>query len=131
MDPSHVERQYDSVIERVCSDGSHDWFVGGRTLVLKRAFVDDVHHARLRDTIGELDLPLLVLHSPADDTVDIANAGQIFREARHPRSFVSLEGADHLLTARGQAQRAARIISAWADLYVHESRPAGMGKTSG
>lgn len=107
------------------SDGSHEWFVGGKTLVLKRAFVEDVRRAHLRDRIGELDLPLLVLHSPTDNTVDIANAGEIFSEARHPRSFVSLEGADHLLTARGQAQRAAHIISAWADQYIHGSQPAG------
>ena len=63
-------------------------------------------------------LGLLVMHSPTDSTVDISNAGEIFREARHPRSFVSLEGADHLLTAPGQAKRAARIISAWADQYL-------------
>ncbi|MFD5393397.1 hypothetical protein ACFWJW_04040 [Streptomyces sp. NPDC127097] len=75
--------------------------------------------AHLRDRIGELDLPLLVLHSPNDNTVHIDNTGEIFREARHPRSFVPLEGADHLLTARGQAQRAAHIISAWADQYLH------------
>ena len=124
VDPSHVERQYDAVMDRVLSEGSHEWFVGGRTLVLKRAFVDDVHHARLRERIRELHLPLLVLHSPTDDTVDIANAGEIFREAPHPRSFVALDGADHLLTARGQAQRAAHIISAWADHYIHGSRPA-------
>ncbi|WP_369368036.1 hypothetical protein AB5L52_39090 [Streptomyces sp. CG4] len=79
-------------------------FVGGRTLVLKRAFVDDVHQARLRYRIRELHLPLLVMHSPTDNTVDVANAGEIAREARHPRSFVSLAGADHLLTARGQAR---------------------------
>ncbi|AXL92896.1 osmotically inducible protein OsmC [Streptomyces sp. CB09001] len=124
VDPSHVERQYDTVMDRVLSDGAHEWFVGGRTLVLKRAFVDDVHHARLREQIRELRLPILVLHSPIDNTVDIANAREIFQEARHPRSFVSLEGADHFLTGRGQAQRAARVISAWADQYVHESRPA-------
>lgn len=124
VDPSHVERQYDAVLDRVLSEGAHEWFVGGRTLVLKRAFVEDVRRARLRERIGELNLPLLVLHSPTDDTVDIDNAGEIFREARHPRSFVSLEGADHLLTARGQAQRAAHIISAWADQYIHGSRPA-------
>jgi putative redox protein len=63
-DPSHVERQYDAVMERVLREGSHEWFVGGRTLVLKRAFVDDVHQARLRDRIRELHLPLLVTHSP-------------------------------------------------------------------
>jgi putative redox protein len=117
-DPRTVERQYDAVVDRVISDGSHEWFVGGRTLVLKRAFVDDVRQARLRDRIRELNRPLIVLHSPTDDTVDIANAGEIFREAQHPRSFVSLEGADHLLTARGQAKRAAHIISAWADQYI-------------
>lgn len=128
VDPSHVEGQYDAVVDRVLSEGSHEWFVGGRTLVLKRAFVDDVRQSHLRERIRELNLPLLVLHSPTDDTVDIDNAGEIFREARHPRSFVSLEGADHLLTARGQAQRAARIISAWADQYIHGSLPGG--KTS-
>ena len=61
---------------------------------------------------------LLVMHSPTDNTVGIANASEIFRAARHPRSFVSLEGADHLLTGRDQAKRAARIISAWADPYL-------------
>jgi len=124
-DPSHVEAQYDAVMDRVLSEGSHEWFVGGRTLVLKRAFVDDVHRARLSERIRELRVPLLVLHSPADKTVDIADAGEIFRQAHHPRSFVALEGADHLLTARGQAQRAAHIISAWADQYIHTARPAG------
>ncbi|MBF9072647.1 alpha/beta hydrolase family protein [Streptacidiphilus fuscans] len=121
-DPSHVEHQYDAVVERVLSEGQHEWFVGGRTLLLKRAFVDDVRQSRLRDRIRDLNMPLLVMHSPTDDTVDIANAGEIFRLAQHPRSFISLEGADHLLTARGQAQRAARIISAWADQYIHASR---------
>ncbi|MEU2624410.1 alpha/beta fold hydrolase [Streptomyces sp. NPDC007157] len=124
-DPSHVEHQYDAVVDRVLSEGQHEWFVGGRTLVLKRAFVEDVRRARLHERVREMDQPLLVMHSPTDDTVDIANAGEIFRMARHPRSFVSLEGADHLLTARGHAQRAARIISAWADQYIHASRPAG------
>ena len=63
-------------------------------------------------------LPLLILHSPTDNTVGIENASEIFRLARHPRSFVSLEGSDHLLTARGQDHRAGRIIGAWADAYL-------------
>ncbi|WP_030903350.1 alpha/beta hydrolase family protein [Streptomyces sp. NRRL F-5126] len=128
-DPSHVEKQYDQVMDRVLAEGAHEWFVGGRTLLLKRAFVEDVHRARLRERIEQLDLPLLVLHSPTDATVDISNAGQIFREARHPRSFVSLEGADHLLTAPGQARRAAHIISAWVDQYIHASHSGGEADT--
>jgi putative redox protein len=118
VEPSHVEHHYDALVDRVMAEGKAEWSVGGRALTLKRAFVEDVRRADLRERIGQLQLPLLVMHSPTDDTVDIENASEIFRAARHPRSFVALEGSDHLLVARGQARRAARIISAWADPYL-------------
>ena len=118
-DPSHAEHQYDAVIDRVLADGSAQWLVGGqKALTLKRAFVEDVRRAELLDVIPKLHRPLLVMHSPTDATVGIQNASDIFNLARHPRSFVSLEGSDHLLTAPGQAQRAARIVSAWTDPYL-------------
>jgi alpha-beta hydrolase superfamily lysophospholipase len=122
VDPRHVEQHYDAVVERVLSEGCAEWMVGGRTLTLKRAFVEDVRAAHLHAKIKGLRLPLLILHSPTDNTVGIENASEIFRLARHPRSFVSLEGSDHLLTARGQAQRAGRIIGAWADAYLDNPR---------
>jgi putative redox protein len=118
VQPRHAEHNYDAVLGRVFDEGHAQWMVGGRALTLKRHFVEDVRRAELRSKIREMGSPLLVMHSPTDSTVDISNAGEIFREARHPRSFVSLEGADHLLTAPGQARRAARIISAWADQYL-------------
>jgi putative redox protein len=118
VEPRHAEHNYDAVLGRVFDEGHAQWMVGGRALTLKRHFVEDVRRAELRSKIRQMDSPLLVMHSPTDSTVDISNAGEIFREARHPRSFVSLEGADHLLTAPGQARRAARIISAWADQYL-------------
>ncbi len=119
IDPSHVEKHYDAVVDRVLSEGSAEWMAGGgRTLTLKRAFVEDVRVAHLDDKIKGLHMPLLILHSPTDNTVGIENASEIFRLARHPRSFVSLEGSDHLLTKRGQAHRAGRIIGAWADAYL-------------
>lgn len=117
-DPSKVEHQYDAVVDRVLEDGQTEWLVGGRALTLKRAFVEDIRRAELVDRIRDLGMALLVMHSPTDETVDISNASEIFLAARHPRSFVALEGSDHLLTAKGQAQRAARIISAWADQYL-------------
>jgi pimeloyl-ACP methyl ester carboxylesterase len=120
VDPRHVEKHYDAVVERVLSEGSAEWMVGGRTLTLKRAFVEDVRAAHLHDKIQDLRMPLLILHSPTDNTVGIENASEIFRLARHPRSFVSLEGSDHLLTVRGQAHRAARVIGAWADAYLRD-----------
>jgi len=117
-DPSTVEHQYDAVVDRACVDGHAEWLVGGKALELKRAFVEDVRRAHILDVVPRLHRPLLVMHSPTDDTVAISDAGDIFLAARHPRSFISLEGSDHLLTAPGQAARAARIISAWADPYL-------------
>lgn len=118
IDPSHVEKQYDDILDCVLANGSAQWMVGGRELTLKRDFVEDVRAAKLHTKIKELHLPLLILHSPTDNTVGIENASEIFRTARHPRSFVSLEGTEHLLTGPGQAKRAGRIIGAWADAYL-------------
>jgi putative redox protein len=118
IEPRNVERHYRALVDRVLEDGHAEWLVGGKALTLKRHFVEDIRRAELRQHVRELGLPLLVMHSPTDATVGIANASSIFRAAGHPRSFVALEGSDHLLAARGQAQRAGRIISAWADQYL-------------
>jgi putative redox protein len=117
-EPGHVEHNYDALVQRILSDGEAPFLIGGKALTLRRHFIEDVRAADLRERIRTLRRPLLVMHSPTDNTVGIANASEIFRAARHPRSFVSLEGADHLLTGRNQARRAARLISAWADPYL-------------
>ncbi|OBF88403.1 OsmC-like family protein [Mycolicibacterium flavescens] len=117
-EPAHVERIYDAVVERIEEEGEAQFRIGGKALTLKRHFVEDVRNADLRERIHNLRRALLVMHSPTDNTVGIANASEIFQCARHPRSFVSLEGADHLLTEKDQAARAARIVSAWADPYL-------------
>jgi putative redox protein len=119
-DPGHVEHNYDALVDRILADGEAPFLVGGKALTLRRHFIEDVRAADLREQIRTLRRALLVMHSPTDNTVGIANASEIFRAARHPRSFVSLEGADHLLTGRDQARRAGRIISAWADPYLAE-----------
>lgn len=120
FEPAHVEHNYDALVQRILDDGEAPFLIGGKALTLRRHFIEDVRAVDLRDEIRTLHRALLVMHSPTDNIVGIANASEIFRAARHPRSFVSLEGADHLLTGRGQAQRAARIISAWADPYLEE-----------
>jgi alpha-beta hydrolase superfamily lysophospholipase len=116
--PAHVEQNYDALVHRIEADGEAPFLIGGKALTLKRDFIDDVRGADLRECIRTLRRALIVMHSPTDNTVGIANASEIFRTARHPRSFVSLEGADHLLTEKNQAARAARIISAWVDPYL-------------
>jgi putative redox protein len=117
-EPAHVEHNYDALVDRILSDGEAPFLIGGKALTLRRHFIEDVRATDLREQIRTLRRALLVMHSPTDNTVGIANASKIFQAARHPRSFVSLEGADHLLTGRNQATRAARIISAWADPYL-------------
>lgn len=118
FEPAHVERNYDALVHRIEEDGEATFLAGGKALTLKRHFIEDVRAADLRERIRTLHRALLIMHSPTDNTVGIANASDIFRAARHPRSFVSLEGADHLLAGKNQAARAARIISAWADPYL-------------
>ena len=117
-EPAHVEHNYDALVDRILAEGEAPFLIGGKALTLRRHFLEDVRGVDLHEQIRTLHRALLVMHSPTDNTVGIANASEIFRAARHPRSFVSLEGADHLLTGRNQAQRAARIISAWADPYL-------------
>ncbi|NVN52000.1 alpha/beta hydrolase [Mycolicibacterium hippocampi] len=117
-EPAHVEHTYDALLHRIEAEGEAQFMIGGKALTLRRHFIEDVRAADLRERIKTLRRALLVMHSPTDNTVGIANASEIFRAARHPRSFVSLEGADHLLTEKNQAARAARIISAWADPYL-------------
>ena len=118
FEPAHVEHNYDALVQRIEEDGEATFLVGGKALTLKRHFIEDVRAADLRERIRTLHRALLIMHSPTDNTVGIANASDIFRTARHPRSFVSLEGADHLLAGKNQAARAARIVSAWADPYL-------------
>lgn len=117
-EPKHVEHMFDSEIEAILRDGSAVVNLGGRPMEVRRHFVEDVERADLRDCIRTLHTPLMVMHSPTDNVVGIDNASEIFLTARHPKSFVSLEGSEHLLTGKGQAARAARIVGAWADPYL-------------
>ena len=116
--PAHVEHNYDALVQRIMAEGEAPFLIGGKALTLRRHFIEDVRATDLHEQIRQLHRALLVMHAPTDNTVGIVNASQIFQAARHPRSFVSLEGTEHLLTGPGQAKRAARIISAWADPYL-------------
>ncbi len=92
--------------------------LAGRPFTIKREFLDDVAEQRLLDQVHNLHKALLVMHSPTDDTVGIDNATRIFVAAKHPKSFVSLSGADHLLSQRRDSTYVAEMIAAWATRYV-------------
>jgi len=117
-DPAHVVGLFKDRIGEIGTAGGIDVSLAGRPFRISRAFLDDVNQQRLRDRIGALHKALLVFHSPTDDIVGIENATYIFTAAKHPKSFVSLAGADHLLSRRSDATYVANVIRAWAERYL-------------
>ena len=123
FDVEHVTRLFGDDLQTLLSQGEAEVKLGGRPFKMRRSFVDDLRSHDQGQLIGKLRRALLVMHAPGDRTVDIDNAAQIFQAARHPKSFVSLDDADHLLTRHADAAYAAEVISAWAARYVGRSPP--------
>ena len=117
-DPSHVARLFRGQVAEIEANGEALVQLAGRPFRIRREFLSDIAEQNLREKIGGLGRALLVMHSPADATVGIGNATAIFVQARHPKSFVSLVDADHLLTRRSDAEYAASIIAAWCERYL-------------
>ena len=119
-DPAHVAHLLEQVRPEVEAQGSAEVTLAGRTFRISRQFLADIAEQPQTARIEALGRALLVLHSPVDEQVDVDNARVIYTAARHPKSFVSLDGADHLLTRRADAVWAADVIAAWASRYVPE-----------
>lgn len=118
-DVSHILTSIDpAVVSRIENDGSAEVSLAGRPFVLGRKFLYDARAQALEERVAGLRLPLLVLHAPGDTIVGIDNASRIFQAAKHPKSFISLDQADHLLRERADADYAAMVISAWASRYL-------------
>ncbi|MET1034005.1 MAG: alpha/beta fold hydrolase [Arthrobacter sp.] len=118
--PRHLEKTIGHLLDEIEANGSAELVLGTRSLEVTRAFVKDLEEHDLAACIRDLGAALMVMHSPTDNTVGIANAGDIFAAAKHPKSFFALDGADHLLTGRVHGQRAARMIAVWAEPYLGE-----------
>jgi putative redox protein len=123
-DADHVLENFHADVSRIESEGEADVTLAGRPFTIRKQFLDDIRGQHLAEKIARLHKPLLVLHAPTDSTVGIENARRIFDAAKHPKSFVSLDGADHLLTRRDDAVFVAEMISAWATRYLPSSREA-------
>lgn len=117
-DPAHVTHLFKDRIEDIRSNGEVEVQLAGRPFKIKRQLLDDVADHMLRQHIHSLHKALLIFHSPTDDTVGIDNATQIFLAAKHPKSFISLAGADHLLSKKQDALYVADMIAAWAVRYL-------------
>jgi len=130
-DPAHVTGLFKDRIEDIRRHGEVEVSLAGRPFHIKREFLDDIAEHGLMAHVANLHKALLVMHSPTDDTVGIDNATRIFVAAKHPKSFVSLAGADHLLTGKREAAYVADVIAAWAERYldlVEGEQPMDLGE---
>ncbi|MEX1366184.1 MAG: alpha/beta fold hydrolase [Nannocystaceae bacterium] len=117
-DPAHVEGLLRSARDEIERTGKAEVELAGRRFTITKGFLDDLHDHPMRETIGQLRRALLVMHAPLDSTVGIDNATRIFQAAKHPKSFVSLDEADHLLTQRPDAEFVGSMIATWASRYL-------------
>lgn len=117
-DPGHVARLFEDDRERIEREGEADVQLAGRHFRVRKSFLDDVAEQSLDASLRALRKALIVFHAPTDDIVGIDNATHIFVAARHPKSFVSLDSADHLLSRRDDAAFVARVLAAWAPRYL-------------
>ena len=117
-DAGHVVEQFKQAVPEIEAAGQAQVNLGGRPFTLSRSFLEDVRSASVRDAVKALRKPLMVLHAPGDEVVGIDNATDLFVAAKHPKSFVSLDQSDHLLTGRSDADFVVDVIAGWSARYI-------------
>ena len=124
-DAQHVSQQFACDIDTINSQGEAEVKLAGRAFTIKKQFLDDINSTSV-EHIARMKKALLVLHSPVDETVSVKEAERIYKAAHHPKSFVSLDNANHLLTRAQDAEYVANLISSWSSRFLpgeDESRP--------
>jgi putative redox protein len=117
-EPAHVAHHFTHALADIEAKGEAEVKLGGRPFRIKKQFVEDIARYNSRAGIAALNKALIVFHSPQDAVVGIENARMIFEAAKHPKSFISLDDADHMLSQRADAKYVARVLAAWAELYI-------------
>lgn len=116
--PKHVTHLFKSSIHEIEAKGKALLNIGGRSFNIKKQFLDDINEKNMKETLSETRIPILVMHSPQDTTVAIENAAMIYEYSWHPKSFVTLDNADHLLSNKRDSLYAGSIISVWTSRYL-------------
>ena len=128
FDPARVVGLFGEKIKEIGDKDEVEVTLAGRHFQVRHTFLEDVNKQNLEGHLKGLHKALLVFHSPTDDTVDINNANHIFTAAKHPKSFISLAGADHLLSEASDAAYVAHLISSWADHYLDTAVETGQAR---
>ena len=131
--PEHIAHLFGEKLEDIEDQGEAHVTLAGREFTVTKQFLEDIRGANMKQVLGGLKKPLMVFHSPTDETVGIDNARLIYEAAKHPKNFISLDGADHLLTNREDAGFVADMLGAWVPRYVDfhveaDQRPEDLGE---
>ncbi len=118
-EPEHVSHLLADSLETIEANGAARVNVGGRIFTIKKEFLDDIRSKNMFETLRTLRKPILILHSPQDRIVEIENAAKIYHASYHPKSFVTLDGADHMLSNKNDAAYAGSLIASWATRYLN------------
>ncbi|MGZ0015167.1 alpha/beta hydrolase family protein [Yeosuana sp. AK3] len=116
--PEHVSHLFKNSVDEINASGKALVSIGGREFTIQKHFLEDIQDKNIKHNLDAFRNSILIMHSPQDTTVGIDNAAEIYKAARHPKSFVSLNGADHLLSDRKDSQYVGQIIATWADRYL-------------
>ena len=124
--PDHVQHIFTIKLDEIELDGRANVNIGGRDFTITKQFVDDLNERTTSEIASTINRALLILHSPQDRIVGIRNAEEIYKSARHPKSFITLDGADHLLSNKDDARYAGQVIAEWASRYVDMPAPSDL-----
>ena len=119
-EPAHVQHLFQAARPEIEARGEAEVLLAGRSFRIRKSFLEDIESQRLESAIGGMRKALMVFHAPRDETVGVENAGRIFTAAKHPKSYVSLDNADHLLTRKADALYVAQVLAAWSRRYLDD-----------
>lgn len=128
--PGHVKHLFNKSIDKIAQDGEAEVSIGGRPFKIKSQFVEDIENIHLKDGLKKLKKALLLMHSPQDTIVAIENAAEIYKSTKHPKSFISLDGADHLLSKKEDSLYAGSMIAIWSQRYLQIADESKIGLTT-
>lgn len=117
-DPKHVRENFSMHLDEIVETGEATVQLAGRSFKIKKQFLDDLKGTKMEDKVENLGKALLIMHAPKDTTVGIDNAARLYGNAKHPKSFLSLHEADHLLTNETYSKYAGKMIAQWSDIYI-------------
>lgn len=120
-DPTHVQHLFGSDIKDIHEKGKAEVTIAGRSFIIKEEFLKDLESKNMKRVLHNLDRPLLIMHSPVDEVVSVNNAAEIYKAARHPKSYISLDAMDHLMSSKEDSLYAGNIIATWVSRYVRRT----------